>query len=241
MAGGSGSLASFVASQIVLLGALPFLLLPWVIARTRFLCADAQGQVCYLFFVLPIAFFLIQAARGPLEANWALVAYPTFWPLAQRLLQQSSFKNLGRGFVAVSFLVPLLASAALVIYVLFSPQWLSPERDRLAAMREHYRISREAAAVVRQHPGLPLFATTYQWVSYFRFQKVDAQQVSGVGRPSEFTLEPTDPCAQPAVLGWEKEGSQPLACFADRQVIQTFAIRIHEHRTEGYQLVRYAR
>ena len=108
----------FIGTQIVMLGALPFLMFPWIVLRHRDLCADAKSQVYFCFFVLPFAFFLYKALSHPLEANWPLVAYLTFWPVADRLISWSSFRGVIRTVVALSFAVPWFVSAALLVHLI---------------------------------------------------------------------------------------------------------------------------
>ena len=238
----------FVGSQILLLGGLPFLLLPWILARTSFLLSDSRSQVCYFFFVVPFLFFLLQAMRGPLEANWALVAYPTFWPLAGRLLHQNSFKALGRGLLLVSFALPVVASFLFLIHSLLPLGFVPPAKDRLALLRARYAVSKSAAEYINAHYStLPLFTPTYQWTSYFRFQKLEAQQLPGIGRPSEFTLSPVSPCGEKSVIVFEPSGvpasalQGALTCFAHRESLRQYTASARGEKLETYELVSYYR
>lgn len=238
------SFFGFVGSQILIVGAMPFLLLPWVLARTGFLLSEFRTQVLYFFFLLPFGFFLFQAMRGPLEANWALVAYLSFWPIAQRLLHQNSFKNLGRAIMVLSFAVPVAASFLFLVHLVMPLGFVSPTKDRLALLRARYAVSKQAAEYVQaNHAGLPLYAPNYQWTSYFRFQKIEAQQLPGVGRPSEFTLTPATPCREKALLVFEPAGTphNTLSCFTGREIVRQFTSLVRGEKLESYDLVRYHR
>lgn len=238
------SFFGFIGSQILILGALPFLLLPWVLARTPFLLSDHRTQVCYFFFVLPVLFFLFQALRGPLEANWALVAYLTFWPLAQRLLQQNSFKGLGRFVVVLSFALPMIASFLFLVHALMPLGFVSPAKDRLSLLRARFEVSKQAAEYMQAHyAAVPVYTPSYQWTSYFRFQKIDAHQIPGIGRPSEFTMDGPTPCRDKAVVTFEPAGTPrgSLSCFPNRDVVRTFTSTVRGQTLESYELVSYHR
>src|SRR5207244_3374872 len=98
MAGGEHSarhFPEFVGVQLLLIGGLPFALLPWVLARARTWWAGPRLRACFCLSALPLLFFLAKALRGPLEGNWPLPAYVGFWPLAAHWLAEGGASGPG--------------------------------------------------------------------------------------------------------------------------------------------------
>ncbi len=240
----SGSFAGFrkfVGDQIILFGALPFLMLPWVLMRAKDLCADARSQVYFWFFVLPFFFFVYKAFRTPLEANWAVVSYLTFWPLADRLLSWSSFRGINRALLLFGFAVPVVATGIVFVHLLRPFQHPG---DRVSLLRARFDTAEQVAAHFKaeQLKG-PLFLTNYQWTSYFRFLGVPSEQIVPAGRNSHFTLNAQGSCSQESVLALDDHARHipALACFPNRQVLKEFVIAERGREWGRVWLSRYTR
>ena len=167
---GSGVFGEFLWGQIALLGALPILMFGWVLFRRSDICSNPIFQVCFYCFTVPFLFSLFQSAKTHVEANWALMSYIAFWPLAQHLLNQNSIAIVEYLFLGLGFLPPFIVSILLGIHLVHPVKWISPEKDRLAK----YEAQIHLAQTVKQDLEMngrtqPLYLPTYQWTSYFRF------------------------------------------------------------------------
>lgn len=204
----------FLGSQIALIGALPFLLLPWVLLLFFDIARQPRLAVCLYFFLFPLIFFLLNSFRTFQEGNWGLITYIAFWPLAQHWLDSTSFKMEARILVGVCFILPMAICALGVVHLAHPLSWVPPERDRIAKFTSQRDLAVEAAKIVRD-PPLPLFATSYQWASYFSFLGVNATQIPREGKPSQFTLAAKDPCSFDEIWSFRETIYSPpsLQCF----------------------------
>jgi 4-amino-4-deoxy-L-arabinose transferase-like glycosyltransferase len=241
----TGRLFEFLGSQVLLLGALPLLMFPWVLVNRAELGDDNDLHVCYYFFVFPFIFFLFQSLRTKLEANWALVCYLAFWPMAQRLLDRSSFRTLGKGFVFVSFLVPLIVSAGLLVHIVIPIKAVPPKKDRLTRMHSEFALSKEIAADLKAHP-LPAYFPSYQWTSYLRYQGIAAEQLYPPGRASQFTLSMKPPCLENQIVYFAdtpeaKSAENTLSCFPKKELLKTYPLVVRGLTVDTYYLIRYSK
>jgi len=234
----------FVGTQILLVGALPFLLLPSTLVKSRELCENPRLQICFFFFLVPLLFFLLQATKSHVEANWPIVCYLTFWPLAQRLNEQNSFHGIRRLVMIVSFLVPLATTGLIVLHCLSPLHLVAPGRDRLGKLRAQYTLSEQMARDLNAlNLKLPVFAPSYQWTSYLRFQKIAAEQLHPESRESHFTLVPKNICDERQAIVLQDAANVPavLRCLPHQQLIKQYDLVVRGEALGRYQIVKYYR
>ncbi len=238
------SLATFCAGQTLLISALPFVLFPWICLRKRDLCADARSQAQFWFFVLPFSFFLFKAARGHLEANWAVVSYISFFPVADRLLSWSSFKNAVRILVGACFLIPWATSALILVHLASPFARIEPRHDRIAVLRGQWATAQTIASDLQtmRVANEPFLLPNYQWTSYFRYLGIDSEQ-NVPSRPSEFTLVPAQPCESAQVLSLDTSNShsEGLRCFPNRTLLNAYAVNARGSQVSVVWLARYSK
>ncbi len=205
---GVGPLAEFVGVQILLVGTLPLVLLPWVFRHWKELTADPRLRVCVCLFALPLVFFLFKATRGRLEGNWALAAYLGFWPLAGVWWQRCAASPVWKWLTRLAFALPALCVAVAVVHLLYPLPFWPVKHDRIRRLSERQEQCRRvrAAVAARPLPG-PVYVPTYQLTAHLRFHGIDARQLAGVSRPSHFTQTPDSPDAHPV---WFWFGEFPL-------------------------------
>ncbi len=248
---GSGGFAlyrlwQFLGGQIVLIGALPFLMLPWVLIHRQELSEDRRMHICFYFFVLPLLFFLFQSLRTKLEANWALACYLAFFPMAQWLLDRSSFKTFGQALVFASFSIPIVFSLLLLVHLVSPLKMVTPRKDRVSRMKAQYLLSQTIGSDLKKATDTPVFAPTYQWTSYLRFQKVPAEQIYPGSRMSQFTLAPKNACTLPVILLLSESpdggsAKDTLKCFNKKETVKTYPLIVRTETVETYYLLRYSR
>lgn len=246
MASGSppGHFWNYLGSQILILGALPFFMLPWVIGKARDLNTDFRLHVCFYLFTLPFLYFFLKATGSYVEGNWPLVAYIGFWPIAERLLEQNSFKSVGRGLLALGFVIPVTTSLAVLWHVAHPLPFLSPRNDRVTRLKDQYELAgRVASDLAYLAPGETVLAPTYQWTSYLKFLKTPADQLFPEGRKSQFTLAPTDVCTKPAALVFEDAVNPPqvLSCFPHHKVLKEYPLVVRGVEVGRFRVTRYTR
>jgi hypothetical protein len=234
-------LPEFVGVQALLVGLAPFVALPWVLRRTRRLCADPTLRACYWLYVFPLIFFLIKAARGPLEANWPLVAYVSLAPLGQRLLDEAGSLRLRR-FTFAGFALPAACTLVVAVHLAAPIRWVPARQDRLTRQFEIYSTARLMGEYLQETaPGEPVYLPSYQWTALMRFQGLDARQVPGWMRPSQFTARPTppDPTRPTLVLSEAPLPDRLAAPYGTREVVQMFPLRVRGELLTYYILWRY--
>ncbi len=236
------SLGNFMGGQILLLGALPFLFLPLALLKSPELYEEPRSHVALFFFSIPMLFFLFKACRGPLEANWAIVAFLSFWPIAQKILDESSFQPVLKILVGISFVPPLLASVLILVHLVHPLKWVTPEKDRVRKLSAQYEL---AEKVQREMPrGETLYAPTYQWTSYFKYLGMRAEQFYPEGRESQFTLEQTtNPCEKQSLVAFIEDNrwKEALSCFPHREILKTYPLNVRETTLNTFHLVRLAK
>ena len=180
--------AEFVGVQALLFSGVPFVVLVWGFRNWRELVADPRLRVCACLFLLPFAFFLFKATRGRLEGNWAFPCFIACWPLAEVWFQRVKKWWGWRLATRAGFALPLGLSAALMIHLVLPLPFLPPAHDR--PYRQWARME-TAASVAADLSAAgckgPVYVPTYQWVALLRWHGVDARQIEGASRPSQFT------------------------------------------------------
>lgn len=232
----------FLGNQVLLIGALPLLILPWILVRRRDLCADARSQVYFWFFVMPFLFFLYRGFRSPMEANWTLVAYLSFWPAADRLLSWTSFKGAVRVLLVIAFAVPVVASLLTLIHLVRPLSQLPPQRDRVAVSQGQWDAAQQVAREFQTRGvKLPLYLPNYQWTSYFRYLKVPSHQAIPQGRASQFTLGANPTCAGSEMWALDdyNQHSPAMGCFKHREVLRAFPVSARGQTVAEVWLSRY--
>ena len=185
------SIVEFIGIQILAFGTLPFYLFPWVISRFTRLSQNPKLRVCACLYALPLAFFLYKSTQTRLEGNWALVCFVSFWPLAAEWYESVRESKFWRRSTAAAFLPPLIA-VILVFMHLIWPFWFVPIKpDRFHRAFAINSATREVARLIRErNDSLPVYTDSYQMTAWLRFQKLPAQQIDGLTRPSHFTRPP---------------------------------------------------
>jgi len=185
---GIQTFGEFVGVQLLLFGSMPMLLLPWVWKRRRELLAIPLTRVCVCMYALPMVFFLWKSMRGPIEGNWALASYLGFWPVAAVWWERVATTRFWRFQGRLTFSIPAVCVVLLTIHMIYPIPLVPAKDDRISSMRERYKFAQRVAAELKTHPEVgTVFAPDYQWVSYMRFNGIDAHQLAGVWRPSHFT------------------------------------------------------
>jgi 4-amino-4-deoxy-L-arabinose transferase-like glycosyltransferase len=234
----------YLIGQVLLIGGLPFLLFPWIVLRQKDLCADPKSQAYFWFFVIPFVFFSYKSIRGPLEANWSIVAYLSFWPVADRLLSWSSFKGPLRLLVTLAFLTPWIASVLVLVHFVAPMRFIQPRYDRIAVLREQFSTAHLVKAdLLNENPSTAFWVPNYQWAAYFRYLGIRAEQIPGASRPSQFTQSPQDPCTETTLyaLDTTREPSLALSCFPKREVLKTYWLKVRGTEVSVVWLSRYSK
>lgn len=186
-------LGEFVGTQLLLTGALPLLLWPWLFWRFRTLIADPRLRVCACLYGLPTAFFTFKAATGPLEANWALAGYLAFWPIAARWFAGLDglawyWRILGRWGGRLTFLAPAVSVAFLGTHLVHPLPIVPANSDRVSRLPERNHLAERVHEFARTRgEAVPVFTPEYQWVAVLRYHGVAAEQEPDITRPSHFT------------------------------------------------------
>jgi|688.fasta_scaffold140886_2 4-amino-4-deoxy-L-arabinose transferase-like glycosyltransferase len=221
-------LFTYLGNQTLLLGALPFLFLPWVIISFSKFSRVPSFRALACFYLAPLLFFLFKATHHFLEANWGLVAYLAFWPIATFLIEHSSFRGFTKTIVLTSFLAPLLVSGIVFIHLIHPLAIISSHQDRIAKLKAQFDLSRKAATEIP--PLSPIYLSSYQWTSYFRyFGLPQALQLPDQGRASQYTLKPSSPCDFESVFLFTSSGSaapDSLNCFKNHKTISEYPLII---------------
>jgi 4-amino-4-deoxy-L-arabinose transferase-like glycosyltransferase len=233
-------LFSYLGSQILLVGALPFLLLPWILVNYRSLVRIPSYRTQICFFLFPLIFFTYKSTHHFLEANWGLVSYLSFWPLSSYFVLHNSFRFFVWAIIFLAFIVPITVSLALLIHLFRPLPWIGIAQDRLAKMRGQNALVQRFAETQKEFRQFPIFLPNYQWTSYFKFYGFSsANQLSGTGRQSHFTLVPTDPCTNERVLFFNQSGErlpQALECFKHKRALIALPLMIRDHISSHWEL-----
>lgn len=192
MADGSNPLetfGSFLGTQFLLVGFMPFALLPWAIVHSRTLMREPATRVCYWLFVLPIVLFLYKSLKGPLEANWALAAYIGAWPLLAYWYSERT--EAWQKVVAwIGFIIPIGTTIVLAWHLVNPLPFITPSHDRLSKEAAKQHLVDEFRRDYAEGEPLPVMTITYQWTARLRHAGLPAVQLAGATRDSNFTLDP---------------------------------------------------
>lgn len=187
-ADGPSPLAEFVGGQVLLFGAVPLVVLVWAIRHRAELWTDPRQRVCFFVFAVPFLFFLFKSCLGRVQANWTWAFYLAGWPLACEWYRRVSASARWRACACFGFAVPVTVTAGLIAHLIEPLPLIPPDRDRASVQAEKNRIARAVAADLQRcgYTG-PVFVGTYQWTARLRWHGVDARQIPGRSRPSQFT------------------------------------------------------
>jgi 4-amino-4-deoxy-L-arabinose transferase-like glycosyltransferase len=181
----------FVAVQFALIGTGPIVLLPWAWRRIRKLAAEPTTRAAVALFVVPLTFFLYKAFRGPLEGNWAMASYLSFWPVAAWWYAHWATTRVRRSLAAAAYLIPLAFTVFLAVHLMHPLSIVPPAKDRIGIHEARFAAAARAAAAIRATgEALPVYAANYQWTALMRYYGIDAKQIEGATRPSNFTFDP---------------------------------------------------
>lgn len=240
--GGLKTFAEFVGVQLLLFGTLPLILLPWTWANFRTLTADPRLRAATCLYALPFTFFLVKAASGPLEGNWALASYLGCWPVAAVWYQRWAQTPGRRWFARATFLVPAGCVVALAVHLVRPLPLLPPHQDRVSRQWVKMGIAARAAELAGR-TGRPVYCPWYQWVALLRYHGADARQLDGVTRPSNFTLRPDVPDGDEVFVF--TEGPLPahaLPGYDPRpELIENIPQTVRGTTTNEFQFLRFTR
>lgn len=240
--GAEVNFGNFMLAQAVMVGLLPLLCLPWILLQLKVIFENPTTRVCFWFFAPPFVFFIYKATQTHLEANWGLVAYLAFWPLAERLYQISSFDWAKKVLAGVGFATAWAGSLALLVHLFKPLPFLQPEQDRIGKLYTNQKLAREIAAELKKPESVKSTVLTgrYQWVSYLRFNHVAAQQIVPYGRDSHFSKEAPSPCASKSALVVVENDEIPsaLSCFPHRTTLKEFSYSVRNHELGKIALVK---
>lgn len=181
--------AEFVAVQFALIGTGPIILLPWAWCRIRRLAVEPTTRAAVVLFVVPLTFFLYKATRGPLEGNWAMASYIAFWPVAAWWYERWARTPFRRIVAASAFLIPFFFTLMAAVYLVHPISLIPPAKDRIGIMEVRFAAAARAADAIRATGrDLPVYAASYQWTAMLRYNGIDAKQIEGATRPSNFTF-----------------------------------------------------
>ena len=231
----------FALVQIVLFGTWPFVLFPWALTKAKELSGDPRLRACLALYAVPFGFFVAKSFRGPLEGNWALVSYLSFWPLAAKWLAEACPRRLKGHALRIGFGAPAVVAIGLAIHLVWPLPPYPPKIDRINRQKIRAQLATRAADSIRAHGGGPVYTPTYQWVAFLRYNGVDARQMDGVSRPSHFTMTPDHLSDVDEALVWN-ETVLPASMaegFGEPEVLDSFPLVVRGVPHSCYYLFRY--
>lgn len=255
------AVGEFVGVQILLVGTLPLVLLPWMLWRSRTLTADPRLRVCVCLYGLPMLVFLLKATRGPLEGNWALASYLAFWPIAARWYAGLADLNwkwrwFWRWGGRLSFAAPAVCVTVLAAHLVHPLPLIATDNDRVSRQSERFAMLKAVADHLGgRADGVPVFTDTYQTAAVLRFHGLAARQEAGVHRPSHFTQAP-ERMADHAAVYYLSNGAIErkendagvagafaghVAGFAPPVLVAEFPLSVRGARYDSYKLWFYRR
>lgn len=248
----TSAIGSFLFSEWLLVGALPFVLFPIALIKAPDLCHEPRMQVSFAFFVLPLLCFLGLSWRHQVQGHWALVAYLSFLPLAQWMIDYTSFRGLVRWTVILSFLVPFAVSLLFWVHFRFPLKAISPDSDKLSHWKAQYQLAKKMKQTWEEKtPHVPLVTTDKEWHAYFNFLGVKANWISEqaltlasgtqntISSPAgsqAFSL-----CETPELLLWHESKTVPQAtsCFSQAEFWGEFPLTVRDQEWSRLSLVKY--
>ncbi len=233
----------FIGTQYLLVGGLPFLMLLWVLFAFGTLKDNARFYTSIVFFVLPLSFFLYKATHNYLEANWALMAYLSFWIVAENLYSHNTIGFIGNGLILVGFIPPVIATLALFVHFIHPLSFIKPHQDRLGKIKAVYHVMEAVAEDIRINEVTEkVFLPKYQMVANLRYWGIpNAEQLYPPGRPSTFTLERQDACAESSILfvAETMDETPELSCFKSRDLLKEYPLNVRGETLSNYYLLKY--
>lgn len=187
-----------VGAQLTLFGLFAFTAIPWCLRQRRELLADNRLRVCFVQFLFPTFFFLYKGFVIHVEGNWPFICYMTLLPLILNWWDQLKEGTQKRWSLPGSFALP----AGLTAIILAHMTWHLPmpaAADRLTQFQVRYETARRVSEWAKARDVDRIYATSYQLTSQLRFQHVDAKQLPGHGRPSQFSLQGVEVDPEPCV------------------------------------------
>ena len=239
------NLLSFFGSQILLVGLLPLVCLPAILFRWKEWPRDPKLHACVYFFLVPFLFFVAESFQTFLEANWALIAYVGFWPLAQEILPHGVFRRVSTRSVLILFCLPLVATLLMAIHLVSPLKFIAPDRDRVRRISAQNLTLKRAANEIRHFVPTPVvYGSSYAITSSLEHNGIPALQLHPYNRPSEYTLRPTAPCGFSEVLllvTLESDPPSALDCFPHSSVLAKYPLLVRGADVGGFELRRYWR
>jgi 4-amino-4-deoxy-L-arabinose transferase-like glycosyltransferase len=244
---GFETLGEFVGVQIALMGTAPLVLLPWAWRHIRSLAADPATRAGVALYALPFTFFLGKSVLGPVQPNWAMVCYLGFWPIAAGWYADWARTPARRWIAASAYFIPMLALVVLVALAL-STRMDRPlpgplKVDRIASEGARFDAAAQAAEAIRSTgEKLPVYTASYQWTALLRYHGIDARQIEGATRPSNFTLIPTSLSASDrAFVVQEGMTPAPLVGYELPQLVWSGPIEARGQIVGEVAIFRYVR
>lgn len=234
----------FVGVQLLLFGTMPFFLYPWVAWKFRQLCENPRLRVCACLYALPMTFFLYKATRAPLQGNWALVMFVSFWPLAAVWYESVRASVVWRRLTAAGFIIPAAAVLVMSVHVLSPLPVIPIEGDRVTRQYALNDTTRKIAETIRQRgEALPVFTPTYQLTAWLRFQSLDGRQIDQISRPSHFTQHPEhlSDVSKAYVVADYPLPAEFAPGFEKPELIGTFPVVVRGQKVRDFQLLLYSK
>jgi 4-amino-4-deoxy-L-arabinose transferase-like glycosyltransferase len=239
------SLLEYVGCQIVLAGAMPFVLLPWCIGRRLELCQDGRLRACLWLFLFPSLFFLSKGMMGRVEGNWPFICYMTMMPLVvvwHDRLREGAWK---RWSLPAAFAVPGFLTAFILVHSVM-PLPIPPSSDRILRTYARYEFMPKFAEWTRAEGIGKIYGANYQLTSHLRFQQIETDQFPDISRPSYFTMRNTGMPQEREVyllLYLDKNWSThyPLPGYRGPERMASFPEFVRGTMTGEYIVLRYER
>lgn len=234
----------FVGVQLLLFGTLPFFLYPWVVWSFKRLCENPRLRVCTCLYALPMTFFLYKATRAPLQGNWALVMFVSFWPLAAAWYETVRQSRFWRWSTASAFIIPAACVLVLGIHIVNPLPFIPAEGDRVTRQYALNDATHQIAETIRRRgEPLPVFTTTYQLTAWLRFQSLDGRQIDQISRPSHFTQQPehlTD-VTKAYVVADHVLPEDFASGFGQPELIGTYPVKVRGESVRDLKLLLYTK
>ncbi len=198
---------SYVLAQVLLL----FPTVVWVATRAKL---EGRAKLLFYFSWGPLAFFFFSSFGGLVEANWPIVAYPSFLALAALGAERPRPLYAANIFWVIAFLT--LSTHIIKPWIPAAPEKLS-------------EFSQFDAVVEKRFQYDPLFASTYQMASAVWYTtKTPFFKLSQMSRFDIFDTYPEGfPSSFPIYVVMKRESELPRWITQDKsfQVEEVEALR----------------
>lgn len=186
---------SYLLTQIFLVFPIPLWFALRVAISKRF---SPISQFLLPFAFFPVLFFFLSSFRGPVEANWPLVAYPSIYGLA---VMQDQLRGLKITILVWSFAFAVIASEFLM-------PWF-PFRHNGREIFEGPRLGKALRPLIKEDDVL--YARTYQTASLISFYlKKRVYKLKGFNRKDFFdSLPASEPTTSEFVIVVKKNEDLP--------------------------------